>query len=58
MGETRRKFDQHFKSARSGWSGRRASRSRRWPGTWDQVGDAGELGGQGPPGPVRAVMVG
>jgi transposase len=20
--------------ARSGWSGRRASRSRRWPGTW------------------------
>jgi hypothetical protein len=32
MAETRRKFDHDFREARSGWSGRPASRSRRWPG--------------------------
>jgi transposase len=29
--------------ARSGWSGRPASRSRRWPGTWEGINE-GTLG--------------
>jgi hypothetical protein len=33
MAETRRKFDEDFRGERSGWSGRPASRSPRWPGT-------------------------
>jgi transposase len=36
-----RKFDRDFQQGAVGWCSRRASRSRRWPGSWANEGTLG-----------------